>query len=66
MYITQVRTTAITTYILWSDKRKIIMVSEDRNKLDKYMDILIKKKEKSAEFSSWVYMCCRYNIQPSG
>jgi hypothetical protein len=57
MYITK----ACEVYILWSDKRNMVMVSSDRDKVNQYIDILIKKKNAVA-FDSWLYMCLKYNI----
>jgi acetone carboxylase gamma subunit len=51
------------TYILWSDKRKIICVNQDRERIYSYMNVLLEKKQLAEEFSnSWLYMCLKHNI----
>lgn len=49
-------------YILWSDKRKVVHISDNKDEIYEYMNVLIDKKNKSNRFNSWVYMCFKYNI----
>lgn len=51
------------TYILWSDKRKIIYINQDRDRIYSYMNILQEKRKNPRDFrNSWLYMILKYNI----
>lgn len=59
MYITKYGT----TYILWSDKRKIVCINQDRERIYSYMNVLLEKKQLADKFNnSWLYMCLKHNI----
>lgn len=50
-------------YILWSDKRELIWVSQDRERIYSYMNVLLEKKQLAEKFNnSWLYMCLKHNI----